>query len=202
MKRRCMKLFSGLAGLVMMAGCAAPGMNVTIGYTPFVNASGGSGELFLVQDSVPEVTQKALWVIGELKGYDGEKDHELVVPGMPIDLVTTMLADELTSAGYLVKQAKTMPEQPAKVVRISSVKLALDESLSFMNFKLDATGSLGMNLELWLNGTRVNSFDYRASFSDSGFKDGDQLGSTVLKNSVRDVMKQAVPDIMKSLEKK
>lgn len=189
-----------LFGLFLLAGCAAPGMNVTLGYTPFVNSTGGTGELFLVQDSVPQIDQKALWVIGQVKGYNGEKEKDLVVTSLPADLIAGMLADELTSAGYLVKQTKAMPEKSAKVVRISSVKMTLEESLSVFNFKLDATGAMALTLELWNNGARLQSFDYRASFSDADFKDGDLLGSLVLRSAIRDVMKQAVPDIVKSLK--
>ena len=202
MRRGTIKLLFGMFGLFLLAGCASPGMNVTVGYTPFVNATGGTGELFLVQDSVPEISQKALWIIGQVKGSDGMKETDLVVSSLPADLIAGMLADELTSAGYLVKQVKTMPEKSAKVVRVSSVKMSLEESLSLFNFKLDATGALALTLELWNNGARLNSFDYRASFSDSDFKEGDLLGSLVMRNSIRDVMKQAVPDIIKSLEKK
>jgi len=202
MRRGTIKLLFGMCGLLLLAGCASPGMNVTVGYTPFLNATGGTGELFLVQDSVPEISQKALWIIGQVKGSDGMKETDLVVSSLPADLIAGMLADELTSAGYLVKQVKTMPEKSAKVVRVSSVKMSLEESLSLFNFKLDATGALALTLELWNNGARLNSYDYRASFSDSDFKEGDLLGSLVMRNSIRDVMKLAVPDIIKSLEKK
>ena len=200
MKCGSIKLLYLLCGLFVMAGCASPGMNVTLGYTPFVNATGGAGELFLVQDSVPQIDQKALWVIGQVKGHDGEKDKDLVVTSLPADLIAGMLADELTSAGYLVKQAKALPEKSTKVVRISSVKMTLEESLSLFNFKLDATGAMALTLELWNNGARLQSFDYRASFSDGDIKNGDLLGSLVLRNAIRDVMKQAVPDIVKSLK--
>ena len=202
MKSGSIKLLGVMFGLFLLAGCAAPGMNVTVGYTPFVNATGGTGELFLVQDSAPEVSQKALWIIGQVKGYDGLKEHDLVVSSMPADLIAGMLADELTSAGYLVKQVKTMPEKSAKVVRVASVKMNLEESLSIFNFKLNATGGMALTLELWNSGARLNSFDYRASFSDSDMKEGDLLGSLVLRSSIREVMKQAVPDIVKTLEKK
>ena len=82
-----------LCGVSLLAGCAAPGMNVTVGYTPFGATTGGSGELYLVQDSVPQVEQKALWVIGQVKGYDGEKENDLVVSSMPADLISGMLAE-------------------------------------------------------------------------------------------------------------
>ena len=95
-----------------------------------------------------------------------------------------------------------MPEKAAKVVRLSMVKMSLNESISFMNFKLDASGAVALTLELWHNGGRLQSFDYRATLSDWDTKDGDLLGSLVLRNAIRDVMKQAVPDIVKSLEKK
>ncbi len=202
MKRGSIKLMWGFLGLALLAGCAAPGMNVSVGYTPFVNATGGSGDLYLVQDMVPQIGQKALWVIGAVKDADGEKANDLVVATMPADLISGILADELTAAGYLVKQTKSMPEQPAKVVRLSSVKLSLEENLSPLNFKLDGKGGVSVGLELWNRGARLQSFDYRASSSDADFKDGDLLGALILKNSIRDVMKQAVPDIVKSLEKK
>jgi len=200
--RGSVRLLFGLFGLLLLAGCAAPGMNVSVGYTPFVNATGGTGELYLVQDSVPQINQKALWIIGQVKGYDGLKENDLVVTTLPADLIAGMLADELTSAGYLVKQVNAMPDKASKIVRLSSVAMTLEESLSLFSFKLDATGALALTLELWNNGSRIQSFDYRASFSDSDFKEGELLGSLVLRNSIRDVMKQAVPDIVKSLEKK
>ena len=201
MKHQNIKLLYVLLGLFLLAGCAAPGMNITVGYTPFVNASGGSGELYLVQDVTPQIGQKALWVIGTAKDSSGEKLCDLVLATMPAELISGILADELTSAGYVVKQSKSMPEQSAKVVRLSSVKLSLEEK-SLLNVKLDASASVAVGLELWHNGARLQSFDYRASASDSDFKDGELLGGLILKNSLRDVMKQAIPDIVKSLEKK
>ncbi len=202
MKRGTMKMLSLLFGFSLLAGCATPGTNVSVGYTPFVNATGGSGELYLVQDVTPQVGQKALWIIGAALNSDGEKECDLLLATMPAELISGILADELTSAGYLVKQSKSMPEQPAKVVRLSLVKLSLEEKLSLLNLKLDGTASVAVGLELWNKGARLQSFDYRASFSDSDFKEGELLGSFILKNSIRDVMKQAVPDIVRSLEKK
>ncbi len=202
MKREFVKLLFVLFGLFLLAGCAAPGMNVNVGYTPYVNATGGSGELYLVQDATPQIGQKALWVIGAVKDAEGAKVSDLVLTTLPAELLSGILADELTSAGYLVKQTKSMPENAAKVVRLSTVKLSLEEKLSPVNFKLDATASVAIGLELWNKGARLQSFDYRASFSDSDFKDGDLLGSLILRNSIRDAMKQAVPDIIRSLEKK
>ena len=202
MKSGSMRMLYVLFGLFLLAGCAAPGMNVTVGYTPFVNATGGTGELFLVQDVAPPVNQKALWIIGQVKGHDGEKENDLVVTSMPADLIAGMLADELTSAGYLVKQVKATPDKASKIVRLSSVTMTLEEKLSLFNFKLEAAGALSVALELWNGGTKLQTFDYRASYSDSDIKDGDLLGSLVLRNSIRDVMKQAVPDIVRSLEQK
>lgn len=202
MRRGSIKMLFVLFGVFLLAGCAAPGMNVSVGYTPFVNAGGGSGELYLVQDTVPQVSQKALWVIGEVKDFNGEKENDLVVATMPADLISGYLADELTSAGYMVKQTKSMPEQAAKVVRLASVKVSLEESLSLFNFKLDGTAALAVSMELWNKGQRLQSLDYRASNADSDFKEGDLLGAQILRNSIRDVMKQAVPDIIKALEKK
>ena len=201
MKASSIKLLFVLCGMVL-AGCAAPGMNVAVEYTPFVNATGGSGELLLVQDIMPQVSQKALWVIGEVKDANGDKEKDLVVSAMPAELISGILADELTAAGYVVKQAKSMPEQSAKVVRLSAVKLSLEEKLVGWSFKLDATASLALGLELWSNGTRLQSLDFRANNSDSDYKDGDLLGALTLRSSIRDVMKQAVPDIIKALEKK
>jgi hypothetical protein len=202
MKRGSIKLLVALMGLVLLAGCAAPGMNVSVAYTPFVNATGGGGEIYLVQDMAPQISQKALWVIGSVKDSDGEKANDLVLSTMPADLVSGILADELTTAGYLVKQSKSMPEQAARAVRLSSVKLSLEENLSPLNFKIDGKASVSMGLELWDKGARLQTFEYRASSSDADFKEGDLLGALILKNSLRDIMKQAVPDIIKSLEKR
>jgi|GEM_PF-1561025 len=201
MKREFIKLLL-LLSLALSAGCAAPGSHVSVGYTPFVNATGGSGEIYLVQDLTPQIAQKALWVIGAVKDADGEKVNDLVVSSMPADLISAMLAEELTNAGYLVKQTKSIPEQPVKVVRLSLVKLSLDEKLSVLNFKLDATAAVSIGVELRNNGAKLQAFDYRASYSDSDFKEGDLLGALILKNAIRDIMKQAVPDIIKTLETK
>lgn len=201
MKTGSIKLLFVLCGMVL-AGCAAPGMNVTVGYTPVVTASGGSGELYLVQDIAPQVSQKALWVIGEVKDSGGARDHDLVISSMPADFIAGILADELTGAGYVVRQTKSMPEQAVRAVRISSVKLYLDETLGVLNYRLDATASVALGLELWNRGSRLQSYDFRASYSDSDYKEGDLLGSLILRNAIRDVMKQAVPDIVKNLDKK
>lgn len=195
-------MWLAVMGLFLLAGCASPGMNVRVDYTPFVNASGGKGELLIVTDAAATANQKALWIIGQVKNSYGEKVTDLVVPAPPTEILAGILADELTSAGYFVKRAATLPTDGAgvKAVKITSVNLSLAETISQVNFQLDAVGSLALSLELWNSGKQLQSFEYRSSFSDSAFRDGDALGQKVLKDAIREVMKQSVPDVVKNLE--
>jgi hypothetical protein len=54
-------------------------------------------------------------------------------------------------------------------------------------------------LELWKNGKKFKKLDYEAQKSDFAIKDRDLLLPNILQNTLQDLMKQAVPDLIKAM---
>jgi hypothetical protein len=50
------------------------------------------------------------------------------------------------------------------------------------------------------NGTPVRKLHYEAKGSDLSIKDRDRLAETMLRSTMQDVMRQAIPDIVANLE--
>ena len=85
-----------------------------------------------------------------------------------------------------------------KGIVITRTDLTLDEESSII--KADGSSRLTTSLELWKNGKKFKKIDYESRYSDLAVRDRDMLLPNILQNTMQDLMKQAVPDLIKELE--
>ncbi len=192
-----MALFVG-----MLAGCATTGKKVTILYQPVVNATGGSGELYLAAAAVsPEAGKPgvARWAIGKVKDTEGDPVGDIVTPIPPGDLFLDALKRELTNAGYKVARVNSLPGGVTMGIAVTVANISLDDVTSVL--KDEGTARLTMSLELWSNGKAVKRLYYESGFSDFAIKDRDLLMPDILQKALQSLMKQAVPEVIKELGK-
>ncbi len=190
-------LFSAAIG-----GCATSGKKVTILYQPAVNATGGSGDLYLAGAAVrPETGKPGViqWVVGKVKDSDGNPVGDIVSPMPPGDLFLDALNRELTNAGYKVARVESLPGGVSKGLAVTMTNVNLEDVSSII--KDEGSGRLSMSLELWKNGKAIKKLYYESGFSDFAIKDRDLLLPDILQKSLQNLMKQAVPEIIKELGK-
>jgi hypothetical protein len=187
---------------VLIAGCATYDQKVTLLYQPVVNAVGGSGELYLAAAGGRAGTGKAgsvQWIIGKVKDTDGVQVGDIVTTVSPNDMVLDAFNRELKVSGYRVTQVNTLPEGVSKGVVISSIDMNLEEVVSIV--KVEGQSRLTVSLELWKNGKIFKKLYYQTGFSDFAIKDRNTLLPTTLQKALQELMKQAVPEIIRQIGK-
>ncbi len=194
---------SRVAGLVILvsilSGCATD-RKITPLYQPSVFATGGSGALYLSASGARPGSGKdgsVQWIIGKVKNSDGDTVGDVVTPIAPADLVLDAFTQELTKAGYKVMRVSTLPGNVAKGVDISGLNLNLVEVSSIM--RSEGTSSVTISLELWKNGKKFKRLDYQTGYSDYAIKDRELLLPETLQKALRNLMEQAVPEIIKNM---
>lgn len=188
---------------LLITGCATVDTRVNILYEPVVRASGGSGELYLVQKAAPAVAGESpavQWILGEVTNKDGEQIGRIVTDLAPNELVANAFSGEFKAAGFAVMPVKALPDNVAKGVSVSSVTITLDEVSSL--FKVDAKSTAKISVELWKNGSKLTKLDYEVVYSDSAITGRDQILSDTLKKNLQTLMNRAVPEIIRMLEQK
>jgi hypothetical protein len=184
----------------MTAGCATLDQKVTLLYQPVVKAAHGTGEVYLATakgdawEGKPGAIQ---WVVGKVKEDSSGEVGEIVTPVAPGDLVLDAFNQELTAAGYRIIQVSALPPGVTKGIVITGTTLDLEEVSSII--KAEGSSRLIFSLELWKNGKKFKKSNYESRTSDFAIKDRDLLLPAILQNSLQDLMKQAVPDLIKEL---
>lgn len=184
----------------LLAGCATYDQKVTLLYQPVVNAGGGSGDLYLSAAGGRAGTGKAgavQWIIGKVKNSDGDQVGDIVTTISPNDMVLDAFSRELKVSGYRVTQVNALPEGVSKGVVVSSIDMNLEEIVSIV--KVEGQSRLTVSLELWKNGKISKKLYYQTGFSDFAIKDRNTLLPTTLQKALQELMKQAVPDIIKQI---
>jgi hypothetical protein len=200
MKSGYVRMLAALGGFILLAGCANPNTNIRVNYVPLVKATGGSGTVVVANaPAVFDTQTPVLWVLGATKKGDGEKVGDVLMSTPPADIIAGALVEELRLAGYMVKQGPTVPEDAPKGVRVGMVKMNLNQTSGV--FSLDAMGSLSVSFEIWKDGKKSQNLDFLSSSSNTAVSGKDLLGEQIMQNVVQDLMKQAVPAIIKSLGK-
>lgn len=186
--------------VALLAGCATYDQKVTLLYQPVVNAGGGAGELYLAAAGGRSGTGKAgavQWIIGKVKNSDGEQVGDIVTTVSPNDMVLDAFSRELKVSGYRVTQVNTLPEDVSKGVVISLIDMNLEEVVSIV--KAEGQSRLTVSLELWKNGKIFKKLYYQTGFSDFAIKDRNTLLPTTLQKALQELMRQAVPEIIKQI---
>ena len=185
---------------VILAGCATVSdQRVDILYQRTANANGGSGDLYLVEETAPASSGATpiQWILGGITNKDGEQLGNIVTDAAPADILTDAFVQELKGAGYNIIQNKTLPRETAKGLKIESVTIKLDEVKS--PFKDDAKCKVKISVEPWRKGQAMNKLEYEAEYSDSAITDREELLSKTMLQAIQTIMIRAVPEIVDTL---
>ena len=137
------------------------------------------------------------WVIGKVRDSRSGEEGKVLTSIAPIDLVQDALKQELTAAGYNIMLVNALPPDATKGIVIARTDLNLNEDSSIV--KAEGSSRLTTSLELWKNGKMYRKLDYESKYSDIAVRDRDLLLPNILQNTLQDLMKQAVPDLVKEL---
>jgi len=196
-------LLTALMITLLSAGCASVGdQRVEVLYQRSVHASGGSGDLYLVEEVPPPTggSSTIQWVIGEIRNKDGAKLGNTVTDTAPMDTLLAAFTQEFKSAGYNTVQLNSMPPGAAKGMVLKSATVKLDEVKSPSN--LEVKSKVTVSVEPWRDGRALTKTEYEADYSESAVTGRDALASKALLQTIQTIMKRSVPDIVKTIEQK
>ena len=185
------------------AGCATVSdQRVDILYQSAANATGGSGDLYLVEEAPPPTGGAATiqWVIGRITNKDGENLGNTVTETAPTDTLMAAFVQEFKVAGYHTIQEGSMPKDAAKGVVLKRATIRLDEVKSPLSD--EAKCKVKIAVEPWRDGKAISRLEYEAEYSDTAVTGRDVLLSNTMLRTVQTIMKRSVPEIADMIEKK
>lgn len=187
-----------LLTLLILGGCATYTRQVVLRYDPISKTRFGGGDLYLVNAELQPPNSSGAWAIGTVKNGEGTMIDTLWSGVSPAGLVQSALRRELSQTGYQVIPQKGMPDLADKVVEITDAMVTVDQISKVP--QVNATCTISVSLTVMKNGLPVRKLHYEAKGSDLAIKDRDRLAETMLRTTMQDMMKQAVPDIVSNLE--
>ena len=196
--RRRNLLALGLMTLLILGGCATYTKQLVMRYDPITTTRFGGGDLYLINAELQPPTASGAWAIGNTKNGDGVMVDTLWSGVSPAGLVQSALQRELGQTGYAVIPAQKAPDLYSKVVEITEARVVVDQITKVP--QVDATCTISVSLTVMKNGAPVRKLRYEAKSSDLAIKERDRLAETILRNTMQDVKKQAIPDIVANLE--
>ncbi|WP_223912351.1 hypothetical protein [Geobacter sp. AOG1] len=173
---------------------------VSLLYSPVTDIRSGKGELLLLAPSSggKEGDASAQWVIGRVKNGDGETIGTIVSSLSPEDLLRDAFNQEFTTAGYTVTQVSKLPQDVHRGIAVSKISLAFEDEWSLPRDK--ASAILDVAVEIWKDGRKIRLLSYESRVSDVAFRDRKLLAQQLLEKGLHEIMRQAVPEIVTSLE--
>jgi len=188
----------GLMALLILGGCATYTKQLVMRYDPITTTRFGGGDLYLINAELQPPTASGAWAIGNTKNGDGVMVDTLWSGVSPAGLVQSALQRELGQTGYAVIPAQKAPDLYSKVVEITEARVVVDQITKVP--QVDAVCTISVSLTVMKNGAPVRKLRYEAKSSDLAIKDRDRLAETILRSTMQDVMRQAIPDIVANLE--
>ena len=196
-----------LLGILLLttltAGCVTVGdQRVDVLYQTAANATGGSGDLYLVEESTRTSGGAASiqWIIGEIRNSHGEKLGNTVTDMAPTDILASAFTQELKRAGYNTIRLTSMPKDAAKGLVLKSAVIKIDELKTTSS--LEAKSKVTVSIEPWRDGGPLSRLRYEADYSETAVTGRDRLAAKTLLQAIRTVMTRSVPEIVKMLEQK
>ncbi len=186
-----------LLTLFCLGGCASHTRQIFLRYDPITTSRAEGGNLYLVNTEPQPPTASGLWTIGTTKSSDNQIIGNLWSGLSPASLVQNALDRELEHTGYKVIPQKKTPDPADMVVEISSAAIAIEQTANIS--RIDADCTITVSLTVKKSGAPVRTLHYEAKGSDLAIKNREQLAETMLRNTMQDVMRQAIPDIVKIL---
>lgn len=196
--RRYNLLALGLMVLIVLGGCATYTRQVVLRYEPITTSRFGGGDLYLVNADLQPPTASGVWSFGNTKNAEGVMLDTLWSGVSPAGLVQNALQSELNRTGYQLISVQKAPDLYNKVVEITAATVNVDQVSNIS--RVNASCTISVALTVMKNGMPVRKLRYEAKGSDLAIKDRDRLAETMLRATMQDVMKQAIPDIVGILE--
>lgn len=201
--QRNLAVLATLVIATITGGCATTGdQRVDLLYLRAANATGGSGDLYVVEEAPPPTggTNTIQWVLGEIRNKDGKRLGNMISDTAPEDTLAAALVQEFKSAGYNTVQVKAIPNGVPKGVVLKGATIRVDEVKSASSF--EAKCKVTASVQPWSNGTPMNKVEYEADYTESAVTGRDELPSKTLLHAIQTVMKRAVPDLVKTIEQR
>lgn len=190
------------AGSVLLGGCARYAKYVEIIYEPVVKV-GAQGSSVEVHISIPakqiSSMEQVKWELGAVTDGEGWVIDSLYSPSSPADLVRSALTQEMRQSGYSIFSTTTGPIKIQKLIDITKAEITLDQISDFSDIK--ATCKIVLGMDVYKNGQLSRKLEYMASSTRTVVTDRDLLARKLLQENLHTVMKNAVPDLIKVLEK-
>jgi hypothetical protein len=216
--------FSTLAGCSSMNDSASTGLYQTV-----VSAKGGGGEIYLASsaENIPELRRGTThrmrltalgikpkvrfkggkpeertittgkWIVLSEKNEKGDEIGITISPYDSGEVLRDAFSQELSAAGYKVKLVRVLPNNVARGIDLSRITIDAEQNTGLLETEGDC--NVNIRLDLWKHGSRVKSFNYEGLYSDSAIYDRDGLLETLIQGSLQNLMKQAVPDIIREM---
>lgn len=178
-----------------IAGCAPVQQRVVLTYERFVNASGGSGQIFV---AVPETRYSAtpFRAEKEVLGKTGEED--IFTQDNPARWFFTALAEELSAAGYEVKACPELPDNISKGIKPAIVGLSANQSFNVLT--VSTVAEVKLEVQVFKNGRLIKTLHSGARDEYEGVDRSSEPIRSGLEKTLQGALKELIPDIIKYLE--
>ena len=181
--------------LLIATGCAPLEKRVDLTYQRFVNATGGSGQVFVAEpvmkQNLPELPS-GKQVVGKAE------DVDVVITESPVNWLLSALMQELSAAGYDVKTVPALPAGVSKGVQATVLALSANQSSNVLT--VTTVTEVKLEAQLWKNGQIIKTLTAAARDQEEGMDRSSEPIRWALEKTLQRAMQELVPDIIKSLE--
>jgi hypothetical protein len=181
--------------LLIAAGCAPLEKRVDLTYERFVNATGGSGSLFVTQPILKQrlpLLPSGRQVIGEGEGTD------VVTKDSPANWLLSALVQELSAAGYKVETGPNLPAGVPKGITASILTLSVNQSSRVVT--VTTVTDVRLEAKLWKNGQLIKTLTASARDQEEGVDRSSEPIRWALEKTLQRALQELVPDIIASLQ--
>ena len=181
--------------LLIATGCAPFEKRVDLTYQRFVNATGGSGQVFVatpvMKQNLPELPS-GRQVVGKAE------DADVVITESPVNWLFSALVQELSAAGYDVRTVPALPAGVSKGVQATVLALSANQSSNVLT--ITTVTEVKLEAQLWKNGQLIKTLTAGARDQEEGMDRSSEPIRWALEKTLQRAMQELVPDIVKSLE--
>ena len=181
--------------LLIATGCAPLEKRVDLTYQSVVNATGGSGQVFVAEpvmkQRLPELPS-GKQVVGKAENVD------VVIKERPVNWLLSALVHELSAAGYDVRTVPALPAGVSKGVQATVLALSANQSSNVLT--ITTVTEVKLEAQLWKNGRIIKTLTAAARDQEEGMDRSSEPIRWALEKTLQRAMQELVPDIIKSLE--
>jgi hypothetical protein len=181
--------------LLIAAGCVPLEKRVDLTYERFVNATGGSGPLFVAQ---PIMRQSLPLLPSGRQVIGGGEGTDVVTKDSPANWLLSALVQELSAAGYNVETGPNLPAGVPKGVTASILTLSVNQSSRVVT--VSTVTDVRLEAKLWKNGQLIKTLTASARDQEEGVDRSPEPIRWALEKTLQRALQELVPDIIASLQ--